>query len=114
MTTIIGKITVPVAGTPIQVSAQTLVRAALNQFQTVHAVQFVAIPSNTGKVYLGNAGLTKATHVGVGMVLVAPSSSFVPSWGITQETSPNGVDLSAIYLDVDTGGEGVLVTVQVT
>lgn len=114
MTKIVGKIQVPAAGTPIQVAAQTLIRSAINNFQTVHAIQFQAVPSNTGKIYFGNQAMVKATYAGCGMVLVIPTTGFIPSWGITQETSPNGVDLSEIWIDADLSGDGVLVTVQVT
>ena len=120
MTRVVGKITVPTAGTPIQLSAQAAFTAALTRaglattFVKVHAVHFQALPGNSGKVYLGESGLVKATYVLVGFTFPAPTSGFFPTFGITEETSPAGVDCSVIWLDVDTSGEGLSVMVEIT
>lgn len=117
MTLMVGKITVP-AGGPVALADQAVVRQALNGsnragFQTCHAVLFEALPDNTGKVFFGAAGFSKSTLAGCGYILPPPSATFYPSWGITQESAMNAVDLGAIYLDVETADEGVLVTLQV-
>lgn len=114
---VVGKITVTTAGTPIQLSAQTLVQTALGSphLKTVQAVLLQAIPSNTGLVYIGNSGLTKATYVGCGYVLGIPvAGTTAPAWGTAQNAQAAGVDLSEIYLDVGTSGEGVLCSILVS
>lgn len=122
MTKIVGKITVPVAGTPIQLSVQTLILQALNPagtpaakaFTKVQAILLQALFTNTGKIYIGNAGLVKATYVGVGYTLIVPSATAIPSFGMALNTGAAGVDLAEVYLDADNSGEGVSVTLQVS
>lgn len=111
----VGKITVPVAGTIRSVYdlAQPLDPDTF-KFKAFQAVLLQALPTNTGKVYIGNASMVKATYVGVSGVLVIPSSSNIPSWGASHPLSPAGVDLTALYLDVDVSGEGVLLSVLIS
>lgn len=116
MLLIVGKVTVPVAGTPVRLTDRTEYQAALTAaglntaFKTAQAVYFQAWTANTGKVYIGSSALVKASGVGVMQVLVAPSATAIPSFGIAQQTTGEGVTLSDIFLDVDTGAEGVLVS----
>lgn len=112
-----GKITVTVAGTPVQVWAA--IKAAFPtdkayDFKSFHAVLFQARVANTGSVYIGGQGMAKATGVGVSAVLVAPSTNQPASYGIANQLSPAGVDLDALYVDADTAGDGVLVTLLVS
>lgn len=121
MLIIVGKIAVPSSGTPIQLTATAEYLAALvaqgfpqtaaKQFKTAQAVYFQAWKGNAGQVYIGNSALTRASGVGVAQVLVAPSSTAIPSWGISQQVSGEGVTLSDIFLDVDTSADAVLVSI---
>lgn len=101
----LGKITVTTAGTPVQVTgSKTLARSAI----------IFADPSNTGKIWIGLSTLVKGTRVGLLGLLVAPSSSNVPSWSLTPYVVDGRgqqatIDLSTIYLDSDVNGEGAVV-----
>lgn len=104
----LGKVTVAVAGTKL--SLQTVLTAAGLPFRSYHAAHFQALDTNTGQVYLGTAAMVAATRVGCIHVLAAPASGVIPSFGMALQGAPAGIDISEVYLDVDTGGEGVLLT----
>lgn len=61
-------------------------------------VSVTALPGNTGNVYVGDSSVSAST----GDVLTADSSVSIPV-----------TDVSSIYIDVDTGGEGVSWIVEV-
>lgn len=117
MVIVVGKIVVPVAGTPVRLTdaviyQQALEAAGLSQlFKTVQAVLFQAWKGNTGQIYIGNNLITKASGVGVAAVLVIPTATAIASFGAANQMSPAGIDTSAFYLDADVSGEGVVVTV---
>lgn len=78
--------TVSVAGTPEPLSSVS---------QRVKSVTLIAKAGNTGQVYVGGSNVASATNDGL-----APGDTLrVPA--------VNWLDLSAVYLDVDTAGEGV-------
>lgn len=54
----LGKVVVPTPGTPVQLSASA-------SLPPVHSLRFSVIAGGTGKVYLGTAGMNKATLAGV-------------------------------------------------
>jgi hypothetical protein len=112
-----GRVVVSVAGTPI--SIYDTIKAANPTdttflFKTFHAVLFQALKANTGAVYIGKLGMVKATEAGVSACLAIPTANAIPSYGIANQLEPAGVDLSALYLDADVSGEGVLVTLLVS
>ena len=111
---ILGKITVAVAGTPVQLIASTPFRALNTRFYGYHAALLQALPTNTGLVYIGGVGMNKTTLAVVSNVLAIPSTSSIPSFGVANLLSPAGVDLSAFWLDAAVSGEGVLVTLLET
>lgn len=117
---IVGKITVPVPGTPVQVTATPQYQAALQAagispvFKTVQAILFQAWKGNAGQTYIGTATMVKATGAGVSAVLVAPTATSLPTWGASNHLSPAGVDASALYLDADTANDGVLLSALVS
>lgn len=120
MTQTIGKITVPVAGTPIQLSAQATFQEALTElglstvFVKVHAIHFQALPTNSGNVYLGKSALVKASYTRVGYTFLTPTDTYLPAFGITDDATAAGVDCSAIWLDADVSGNGLSVMIEVT
>ena len=112
MITVVGRINVPVGGTPVQVTAGF---AALGiQLSTCHAALLQALHDNTGRIYIGLSTLNRTTRANCAAVLAAPSGAAIPSFGISNPLSPAGVDLAALYLDADTNGEGILLTMLVT
>jgi hypothetical protein len=117
---IVGKLSVAAAGSPQRVTDFPAYKAALaavqlsSQFLTVQAALFQAWVGNTGQVYLGGSALDKTTGANMAAVLAVPTATSIPSFGASNHLSPAGIDLSAIYLDVDTNGEGPLLTVLYT
>ena len=103
----LGKVTVPSPGTPVQVTSNLPNPAAQ---LLVHAVLIQPLPSNTGRIYIGNVpGFTKS---GAGQVawLPAPGTNVAPSFSETVSYAQNSVDLTELYVDVDNGGEGVIIS----
>lgn len=122
MIIIVGKVSVPTPGTPIQLTATAEYLAAIaavfgsntKPFLTCQAVLFQAWKANTDEVYIGSASLNRTTGAGVAAALVAPSASSIPSFGAANQMSPAGIDLSALYLDADVANEGALVTLLIS
>lgn len=107
-----GKVVVVAAGTPVNL--YDAIRAAhptdkAYAFKAFHAVSFQAWKGNSGQVYIGGSDMVKATGVGVAAVLVIPTATYIPTIGMANQLNPAGVDLTALYLDADVAGEGVLV-----
>lgn len=93
----LGQITVAIPGTPVQASANTALVAA--------KIRFHAPIANTNPVYVGVAGLIKATLVGVIDELAAGQYRDIDS-----RDGTNALRLSDYWADVATGGEGVVVS----
>ena len=117
----LGKISVPVPGTPVQVTASaqylamTQVGGAMDpRFLTVQAVLFQTWAGNSGIVYIGGAGMVKGTGAKVMNALGIPTTSSMPSFGASNHLSPAGIDLSTFWVDADVANEGPLVTLLVT
>lgn len=113
MIKILGPVVVLVPGTLVRASATVLPPDDLTRYK-VHAVLMQARPTNVGKVYIGDATLNRATLAGVATVLAIPTATALPAFSIAHTISPAGVDLSDLWLDADTAGDGVLITVLVT
>lgn len=101
----LGRILVPVAGTPRQLP----VPAAINP-PSCHAVIIESLSGNTGKVYIGVAGLNKTTLDGCLIVLPIPTANTLPTFSIALAAGANAIRLSDLWFDVDVGGDGVLVS----
>jgi hypothetical protein len=100
----LGKITVAAAGTNQRVTT-TATRC--------QSITVQALSTNTGKVFVGTSAMVKATFVGVLAVIPAPSTGVIPSATFSIPLSPAGLNAADIYLDVDTNGEGAIVTVSI-
>lgn len=106
----LGKITIPAAGTPVQV-----VDAAGVDSRLVHAIYIEAWPANTGLVWIGNAEtLNKTTGAGVIKILGIPPGDDVagalPDFAVTLSQAPNGLSLGELWLDADDSGDAVIVS----
>jgi hypothetical protein len=97
----LGKITVTTGGTPVQVSTT---RVGAN------SIMFQQIPGNTGKMYIGDSTLVKATLVGVHAVLPIPTTNILPSYTATIVEAPAGLNAAEFWVDAEVNGEGVLVS----
>lgn len=106
----IGKILVPLNGTPVQVTSLQP-RPADNY--PCHGVLIQALPSNSGKVYIGKSTLNKNTLADCFAVLAVPTTNQIPSFTAALTLAPNAINLTEIWIDVDVNGEGALVSVLV-
>jgi len=106
-----GRIIVSTPGVPVPVTA--LQTDAINRLN-VHAVLIQALSSNTGKVYIGTRDINRSTLAGVYAVLAVPTPSVIPTFSAALTLAPAGIQVQDMYLDVDLGGEGALVTVLIT
>lgn len=96
-----GKVTVPVAGTPVQLAAIAA---------PVRSIRFSAIAGNTGRVYLGCSGLTASTGAGV-IKEFAPN----PTGGVDDSfTLPvlerETYNPTDFWIDAAVSGEGLVVS----
>lgn len=92
----LGKVTVTTGGTPVQL-ASTQVAA--------HKIVIQAWPANTGRMWIGMAGLTKASGASVLQTLSAPAVG--ETVFELQSISGSDLDPSKLWIDADTNGEAV-------
>lgn len=106
----LGRFLVPVAGTPVRLtSTQTNPAESF----PCHGVYIQALPTNLGKVYVGTSAMNKATLAEVIAIIAIPSAGNLPAFTAALTLAPNAINLSDLYLDVDTGSEGALVSVLI-
>lgn len=103
-----GKIVIPTGGVPQQI----VVPKAMNP-PSCHAVIIETLPSNTGKIYIGLVGLTRATLVQVLAILPVPTVNLLPTFSIALTVAGNAINVGDLWLDADTNGEGVLLSALV-
>lgn len=109
-----GRTLVGTPGIPVQVSVPPGVAGPGNPgLSTVHAFIVSALPSNTGKVYVGTLGLDKNTYAGLLVVLAVPTVNLIPTFSVSLTAAANALSLSDLYIDADVGGEGVLISAVV-
>ena len=98
-----GKIAVPTPGTPVRVTTNTDLRAS--------RIRFAAVIGETGRVFLGIAGMNKANGTGV-------IKEFWPTGaggGVADAFEVWAVDERHLlapadyYIDANNGGEGLIV-----
>jgi len=105
----LGPVKVATPGTPVQLPS-----LPPPQPSSVNALSLVALPTNTGKIYIGVSGMNKGTLVGVIDVLPPASASAIPSFSLSGSAmAANGVLITQFYIDADNATEGVLVSALV-
>lgn len=98
-----GRVNVPTPGTPVPLTTDPTVVASKLFFQV--------IPGLTGKTYVGNASMTKATLAGVARILWPNTSGgFSETFYIESQDGENSIRVSDYSVDADVAGEGLLVT----
>lgn len=80
-----------------------------------NAIYFQALSANTHYLYVGNSAMVRSTLVGVFRQIPAPTAAtgatiVLPDWTMQSNVFTAPFDLSAIFLDADTSGEGLLVS----
>lgn len=104
----LGRTLVGTPGTPVAVSVP-----ATLQPPAAHACVFQALPTNSGKVYIGTQGMNKTTLVGVLVVLAIPSDNQIPAFSLAVTHAANAIPLADLRVDADVAGEGVLISALV-
>lgn len=116
----LGSVAVAAAGTPVQLLAAYQGGKYLSgnngggkvRVTSILFAVIAGINANTGFIYIGVKGLTKATGVGVIFAIPASAAGIVNwftlpalGWGGANEICPED-----IWLDADTSGNSVVVT----
>lgn len=95
------------------VTADTKVRLTENESDptadfAVHSFLVVAQETNTGRIFIGDSTLDKATGVGVLGVLAIPTNNSIPSFdGVSSYQK-----LNELYIDAEVDGEGAYVSCE--
>jgi hypothetical protein len=106
----LGYVTLPSPPTPTRATAN---RTDPTLRVATQALIFQALPTNTGKIYVGTASMNTTTGVGVFGVIPAPTDATTgpfPSWSPSLPVVPAALNAGEFYIDGDNGGEGVIVT----
>lgn len=99
----LGRVNVPVPGTPVPLTT--------NSTLTASKIFVQAVPGLTGKTYLGGPAMHKATLAGVTRVLSPnPSGGFSENFFLEAQDGANSIRLAEYAVDADVAGEGLLVT----
>jgi hypothetical protein len=101
-----GKL-LPTPGTPLRATSNL---APPSDRMSVHGVLIQALPTNTGRVYIGKSTLLRATFVDCYAILPAPAGAALPSFSTALTLAPNAVNVADFWVDVDQPGDGVIVT----
>jgi hypothetical protein len=102
----LGKFTTT-PGTPVPIISGPLPNTGGTK---AHSFLVEALPTNSGRVYVGTATLNRSTLAGVYGILAIPTNNILPTFSATVTYSPNDLDLGLVYIDVDNSGEGALVS----
>lgn len=105
----LGKLN-PTPGTPVRATANLPNPAAK---YACHGILIQACKGNAGVAYVGDSTLVKGAQTGLLGELAIPTANTIPSWSAALTLAPNAIDASQVYVDVDTNGDGVIVSVLV-
>lgn len=101
-----GLIRVPTPGTPVPITADATLNAAMLMVRTV--------PGFTGKTYLGLVGMDKNASTMPGVIRVLSEPSFGPQDGEVLPPAVRGqgnvLRVSDYWVDAEVPNEGVIVT----
>jgi hypothetical protein len=96
-----GKIAVPTPGTPVRVTSDTSIRA--------HRIRFAVAIGETGRVFLGVAGMNKASGAGVVKEFWPTGAGGGVADELVLESAAGDLRPSDYYVDANTAGEGLIV-----
>jgi hypothetical protein len=97
-----GKIAVPTPGTPVRVTSDTSIRA--------HRIRFAVVIGETGRVFLGVQGMSKASGTGVLFEFWPTSAGGGVADNLMIESVDGELRPSDYYVDANVSGEGLLVS----
>ncbi len=98
------------AGTPVQLTVHQPTNSSPGYRLAAQAVFIQALPTNTGKIYVGIKGMVVSTLTNIRAIIGAPSSSTVtpPFSTAGLPTIAGGINLADIYIDADNDTDGVI------
>src|SRR5215470_14805550 len=109
----LGKVVVPSAGTPIQVTVNNFVPFPTGDVKC-HSFMVQAWFNNTGKVWVGNMpNFSKITGRGLVAVIPIPTTNLIQSFSATIASAVNTFNMIDIWIDVDVSNEAALVAVVI-
>ncbi len=97
----LGKTAVPTPGTPVRVTPDTSIRA--------HRIRFAVAIGETGRVFLGVAGMNKASGAGVLKEFWPTGAGGGVADELVLESAADELRPSDYYVDANTAGEGLIV-----
>lgn len=97
----LGKTAVPTPGTPVRVTSDTSIRA--------HRSRFAVAIGETGRVFLGVAGMNKATSAGVVKEFWPTGAGGGMADELVLESAAGELRPSDYYVDANTAGEGLII-----
>lgn len=103
----LGKITVPTPGTPVRISANSII---------CNKIILHPLPANLGvSVSVGSSNVNAATYVGAVVTFIKPGATGVLDFRFIEfeEGSGDPLDLSTLWVDATTAGDGVIVSYAV-
>lgn len=107
----VGRLIVAVPGTLVQA---TSLEPDPTKPLSCHAVLFQALPTNTGRVYVGTWQLERAALANCFAWLPIPTVNQAPSFSVALTIAPNALKLNDYWIDADVAGDGVIATILVT
>lgn len=93
------------AGTPVQVPIPTGFVES-----NMHALLIQTLPTNTGKIYIGNATLNKGALSGLIVFLAVPTANVIPSFSVSVTQAANALKINDLWIDADNSNDGVIVS----
>lgn len=96
-----GKVAVPTPGTPVRVTSDTTIRA--------HRIRFAVAIGETGRVFLGVQGMSKASGAGVVKEFWPTGAGGGVADELVLESAAGELRPSDYYVDANTAGEGMIV-----
>lgn len=99
----LGKVVVTTAGTPVQVTTNV-------QGMVAQRVRIQVEHDNTGRIFVGLAGMVVATGVQVLAVLnIPPATGEIPYFDMGAFGPAGGIRLSDLWLDASVNGDGAYI-----
>lgn len=97
------------SGTPTRITSN---QADPSARIATHSLLIEALPTNTGKVWIGLSTMDKAssTKPGILAVLAIPTANVIPGFSATISYAPGGFNAADYYIDPDVNGDGVVIS----
>lgn len=113
----LGLVTVATAGAPVRATANISSAAPFGQSSQMYfcmAILFQAAPANGGKMYVGDNPTFSKGGAGQLAIIGVPTTNVIPSAGVNVPNAPNGLNAGDYYIDADTNGNSVSVSVLIS